>query len=167
MPSLIITVGIPGCGKSTLARQLKALGNVDIVISSDSIRDELTGDPENQEQNANVFRVLNHRVAEALSQGLNVLVDATNLKPSYRNGLKALTLLARVRNVQGPIECRAIRFADSADFDLCQKRNTSRERVVPEFVMQRFHAMFLQNCSVEQLRSEGWIVEDLEDDRVV
>lgn len=158
MTTLTITVGIPGCGKSTLAEKLKADGTVDVILSSDAIREELTGDAENQDANARVFSTLFHRVEAALEQKLNVLVDATNLKPTYRRRLNEIA----AELVWTPaIERVALLFMDSLDFDLCQARNLARERVVPEFVMRRFHDAFLQNCTPSQLKAEYWTVVEI------
>ena len=158
MTTLTITVGIPGCGKSTLAEKLKAEGTIDVILSSDDIRQELTGDIENQDANAQVFKTLYRRVEGGLAQDLNVLVDATNLKPSYRRHLNEIA--AGIRWTPA-IERQALLFLDSFDFDLCQARNLARERVVPEFVMRRFHEQFVQGCTPEQLKAEFWTVVEI------
>lgn len=152
MNSLTITVGIPGCGKSTLAEKLRVERTIDVIISSDDIREEVTGNMENQDANRVVFDLLYQRTRNALAQQLNVLVDATNLKPEYRRKLMVIALEERADL------CQALLFEVSGKFDVCQERNLGRERVVPEFVMQRFHTMFLQNCTVAILKAEGWTV---------
>lgn len=152
MSSLTITVGIPGCGKSTLAEKLRTEGTIDVIISSDAIREELTGDMENQDANRAVFDLLYQRVRSGLNQGLNVLVDATNLKAEFRRKLMLIGLDERADLRQ------ALLFECSGKFDVCQARNLDRERVVPEHVMTKFYAMYLANCSAPQLEIEGWTV---------
>lgn len=135
-----------------MAEKLRAEGTVDVIISSDAIREELTGNMENQDANRAVFDVLYQRVRSGLAQGLNVLVDATNLKAEYRRKLMAIGIEERADLLQ------ALRFECSGSFKVCQERNLNRERVVPEFVMRRFHGMFMSNCSVTELVGEGWHV---------
>lgn len=158
--SLIITVGIPGCGKSTFAKFSADRGLiVDQIISSDTIREELTGDMTNQGRNGDVFKALHERTFKAIASGQRTLVDATNLKPVNRREIKRLGETFVV--LGQPVDFLALRFTDSENFDLCQERNLARERVVPEDVMRRFHASFLQNCTAIQLRSEGWEVLEI------
>ena len=151
---LLVTVGIPGCGKSTCLDQMLTSGTVDIVVSTDKIREQLTGDASNQDANGEVFRRMHGRIRAALSVGtLNVAVDATNLRPQDR---------ATVKSFAGPgVRAVALRFSDSEDFVTCQQRNSARDRVVPDDVMERFYQRFMQDCSVETLLSEGWKVISL------
>lgn len=150
MSGIYVAVGIPGCGKSTYAERLLTNGTIDVVVSSDKIREQLTGDATDQTRNNNVFDVLHGRVRAALSVGLDVLVDATNLRPRDRQRLLNYT--------QDGDVALALRFSDSENFLLCQQRNKGRERVVPDDVMERFHRTFLQDCNVETLLAEGWKV---------
>lgn len=77
-PTLTILVGPSGSGKSTWCE------NRNGVISSDKLREEFTGDFKNQSANNNVFKAF-HELAEArLSNGLDVILDATHLKNKDR-----------------------------------------------------------------------------------
>jgi predicted kinase len=150
--SLTIAVGIPGSGKSVCGEaglQAAARAVFDVVVSSDRIREELTGDITNMERNVDVFAVVNERVRQALRDGLRVYVDATNLKPEFR---------ATLREIARTYDAQAIAyiFTLSEDYDLCQKRNMERERNVPENVMLLMHGMFMEYCSPAQLLGEGW-----------
>lgn len=82
--SLVIMVGPAGAGKSTVAA-----ANFDAyeVVSSDAIREELTGDFQRQDINSTVFRELFHRVGLKLDLGERVVVDATNLRKPDRQAL--------------------------------------------------------------------------------
>ena len=150
--ALFITVGIPGCGKTTVVEKMLVNDQIDIVVSSDKIREDLTGDMTNQEQNNDVFALLNQRVRAGLATGwARVMVDATNLRPAYRKVLMGFA-------DEFGVSAQALHFKDSADLDLCQKRNQSRLRVVPFDVMQRFHRYFIEESNPSQLRGEGWRV---------
>lgn len=151
MPELHITVGIPGCGKSTFADEYGSQTGA-IVVSSDKLREELTGDVEDQSRNRDLFGIMHQRIRACLYEGYSVLVDATNLKPEYRKDLMDICDDLEVVGY-------AHRFGVSQDFNTCQLRNLGRERVVPEHVMRRFWGMFTTQCARSVLEKEGWIVE--------
>lgn len=67
------------------------------VISPDDIREELTGDRSNQNQNKTVFELAHLRVAEGLASGNHVIFDATNLSEYSRS---TLANLADFKNFQ-------------------------------------------------------------------
>lgn len=79
---LHIMVGPTGAGKSTYLmnkywNDILALNYV--LVSSDSIRQELCGDFRDQSKNDLVFDLLHERVALRMKYGLFTVVDATNL----------------------------------------------------------------------------------------
>lgn len=151
MNELRITVGIPGCGKSTWCEQQDGF----VVLSSDALRIELLGDVARQDANRYIFEELENRAILALSKDKNVIVDATNLQPKNRKGW-----MNKAEALEVP--AYAYRFEVSEDYAECQARNLARERQVPEDVMKRFHNLFNQNCSVETLEREGWIVSEVQ-----
>lgn len=72
---LIITVGLPGCGKSTYLAKLGVN-----AISSDEMRRLLADDPTNQTIHRRVFASVRHLIKQRLSIGRpETYVDATNL----------------------------------------------------------------------------------------
>lgn len=153
---LHITVGIPGCGKSTWCEREKEASGAGIY-SSDELRAELLGDATRQDANQNVFKILQDRVAKALENGWPCIVDATNLRPKYRKVWLDMALDLEV-------PAYAQRFWVSEDFEECQRRNLARERVVPLDVMERFHDQFNLHCSFGTLQKEGWVVRTVPDD---
>ena len=82
---LTILVGLPSSGKSTYAESIKDIFDY-VVISSDAIREEISF-YEDQSKNAEVFQILHKRVDEALGDGKNVIVDATNINIKSRRPL--------------------------------------------------------------------------------
>lgn len=76
---LYVMVGLSGSGKSTLAKQLTDAEKNTIIISSDSIREELTGKVEDQSKNEEVFKIFHKRIREGLENKHNVVADATNI----------------------------------------------------------------------------------------
>lgn len=83
MSKLIVLVGLPASGKSTLAEELSVKYNA-TILSSDAIREEILGDVNNQSENTNVFEVMNNRAKVLLSKGGNVIYDATNINRKRR-----------------------------------------------------------------------------------
>lgn len=78
MNTLHLMIGIPGCGKSTYARNL-AEETGGRIVSSDGIREELTGTEEYlyPERDGEVFGLFRSRVSEWIREG-DVIADATN-----------------------------------------------------------------------------------------
>lgn len=131
-PKLIVMVGLPGSGKSTYAKELIKKGRADIILSSDAIREELTGDESNQTVNDKVFKLLYQRMNDYLAEGKSVVVDATNT-----------TLKSRLRIMS---ECRVLCSKEAIVVNPtvleCYKRDSSRDRTVGEQVINRFLSGF-------------------------
>lgn len=58
--------GISGSGKSTVAAQIVKENANTVIVSSDSIREELTGNYADQEHNEEVFRIFHDRIRRNL-----------------------------------------------------------------------------------------------------
>ncbi len=143
---LFILVGIPGCGKSTWAKNFFRNG---IIVSSDAIREELTGDPTDQTRNGEVFDTFHARIRENLRTGhwpagADVIADSTALDAFAR---KNLVDLAREANV----DVHLVVFRNLAQ---AAYRNERRDRIVPKDVMRRMVAKYeraLQDIEDESL----------------
>lgn len=104
MANLIILAGVPGCGKSTWAKQFFDLKYV--VISSDAIRVRLLGSqssevahsPEKKaENNAKVFNEFHQVIERNLTNNVDTIADATNLNRFARQ--KLIDIAERVKSV--------------------------------------------------------------------
>lgn len=89
-PCLVLLVGPAGAGKSTFASRHFAR---DEIVSSDELREAITGDASDQTRNRAVFGALARRVARRLAAGRTAVVDATNLERSARRPLLAVAAL--------------------------------------------------------------------------
>lgn len=128
-PTFTMMVGLPGSGKSTYAKELAERTNAKIC-SSDAIREELTGDINSQTNNEKVFKLLHRRIKEYLTNGENVIYDATNINSKRRRAfLSELTHIPCVK------DCVII----AVPFEECCKRNESRERTIPKEVIERMY----------------------------
>lgn len=124
---LAVMVGISGSGKSTYANGLKTSLNAQLV-ETDAIRQEITGNAEDQSQNRRVFDIAKKRVNDYLAQGKNTIIDATSLTIGER---KDWIDIAKSNNA----EVRAY-FVDTP-VSVCKSQNNKRTRKVPEWVIDK------------------------------
>lgn len=119
----MITVGLPGSGKSTwLARQGAN------AISSDEIRRLLADDPADQTIHARVFAAIRYLLRHRLAIGRPVTyIDATLLTLEER---RPFVEIARW------YECDLEAVYFDIPLEVCRERNRARDRIVPEEAMQ-------------------------------
>jgi predicted kinase len=84
--SLVLLVGPPAAGKSTLAAALVAAGVVapDDVLSTDRYRELITGDATDTGQDRQMWVRLRADLVERMAAGRTTVVDATNVYPRRR-----------------------------------------------------------------------------------
>lgn len=139
--TFIMLCGLPASGKSTKAQELAKLYNA-TVFSSDALREELYNDVNNQEHNQELFVELHKRIKDCLKSGKSAIYDATNLSCKRR-----MVFLTELKG----IFCEKICILMATPYEECIKRNSERERKVPESVMKRM----LTNLCDPQI-TEGW-----------
>ncbi len=124
---LVLTVGLPGSGKSTWLKKRKVP-----ALSSDKIRHMLSGDETNQQINRLVFKTLRDLAKARADAGAKVTyIDATALSPWER---RVWIRFAQLNNC----EIEAIYF--DVPVEECKRRNRKRTRVVPDDVIDRMAA---------------------------
>lgn len=129
-PTFIMLVGLPGSGKSTFIRNtFKGLK----IHSSDEIREELSGDANNQKINTEVFDLLHRRIKNDLKNGLDCCYDATNINRKRRNAF-----LAELAN----INCYKTCYIIATPFEVCLNQNAHRSRIVPDKVIEKMYKNF-------------------------
>jgi predicted kinase len=133
---IYLPVGIPGCGKSTLLATLPVW-----VVSTDTIREDLTGDENDQSRNDEVFSLL-HMHVRGNAQKTHMAVDATNLEARSRR---------EIREAAGGVPIHVLLF-DNAEQAIV--RNLSRARRVPDYIMIKMIDK-LERAKMEIPR-EGW-----------
>lgn len=122
MSKMYIMVGLPACGKSTKAEEIiREIGNT-VRINKDLLRtmlhfDKFTGKNENATRDA--ARAL---AKMYLGQGINVIIDDTNLNPGTMQSWKDLA-----KEIGSKVE-----VVDMTDIqtEVCVLRDTQREKYV-------------------------------------
>lgn len=125
MTNLFIPVGIPGCGKSSYGRLFFNRPGC-LIESTDAIREAL-GDVSDQSRNDLVFETYHGAIHEGLADGFDIYADATNLTRRAREQLTAIALRTHSN-------MHLIIFTDCG---AAVRRNSKRERVVPQEAMVR------------------------------
>jgi predicted kinase len=143
---LILMVGIPGSGKSTVAKKVVDKGF--FYLNADQIRAELYGNEIEQGDKEQVFGIFFERLETAMKDGLKIIIDNTNLNPRQRE-----PILQRAK--QYGYEDIQLWFLD-VPLELCLERNKNRTRVVPEDIITNMHNELHRNGRPK--RSEGKIV---------
>ncbi len=116
---LIITVGLPGFGKSTYLARLGVN-----AISSDGIRRLIADDPLDQSMHARIFATIRYLVRQRMAAGRpETYVDATHLTRWER-----VPYIRLAQRRQCDIEAL---FFD-VPLEVCIQRNQGRERIVPD-----------------------------------
>jgi predicted kinase len=153
MPTLILTVGLPGSGKTTWARA-QQVGRTDIVrVNRDDIRDMLLqpwpyGGPAGELNRLEriVTGIQIGAVRNALRSGLDVIVDDTNLSHSVRRDFRALAsdfgASVKIQNFQ------------DVPLETCIERDALRERPVGASVIQGMFDRYLR-AGKKNFSSEG------------
>ena len=148
---LVITYGISGSGKTTVAKQYEKEGF--IRVSTDDMRKEMTGSVSDMSKDNEVFNACFYKAYTALKKGNNVIFDSTGLnyvtrKKIQRTGIKAGALVS------------ILVFTDSKNLELCKKRvqedlsnNVDRSNV-PMEVIDKQYKSFIDN--LEFLEDEGY-----------
>src|SRR4051794_2441607 len=91
VPSLVVLVGAAGSGKSTLAARLFEPTE---IVSSDDLREAISGDASDQRGTRLAFSILHREVRSRIASGRLVVVDATNLGVGARRGLLRIAAAA-------------------------------------------------------------------------
>lgn len=131
MNKFYMMIGLPASGKSTIAKEISESEDA-VIISSDEIRREW-GNVNDQSQNAKVFEKVEKRLKQNILDGRNVIFDATNI--SYK---KRRAWLERFNKY----DIQKIAVLVATPYEECLKRNSKRERKVPEEVITRMYHNF-------------------------
>lgn len=143
--TLVITVGLPGSGKSTYLARLGVN-----AISSDEIRRLIADDPHDQTMNARIFSVVRYLVRQRVAAGRPVTyVDATHLTPWER---KPYVEIAQ------HFDCKLEALFFDVDLEQCIVRNSLRDRTVPPEAIREMAKKLVPPSQEEGFDEITWIV---------
>jgi protein phosphatase len=144
-PCLVVLVGAAGSGKSTLAARLF---QPDQVLSSDTFRELVSGDPTNQAVSKVAFSILHRELDRRLRARLTTVVDATNVTSFARRAL-----LRRASRHGIP----AIAIVLDLEPSLVLARNATRPgRIVPSSAVENQLESLARSLRRDELALEGF-----------
>jgi predicted kinase len=142
MTKLILLIGLPGSGKTTLAHKLLAEYSGSHLICTDSIRAQLFGSQEVQGSWLLVWRQVHEQMRQAVALSAMAIYDATNAVRRYRKDAIALARTTGFTHIIG--------VCLDTPLTLCLERNQKRDRTVPEEVILQMHASLLNAPPTQQ-----------------
>jgi len=127
IPTVYLLIGVPGSGKSTWANKQDKP-----ILSSDAIREELTGSAATQHvvPPQEIFRRLDARVEDYLHKGSDVIYDATNVEPWHRE--------ASIKRWREKFQIQITGVLFTTPVVIAKERNRLRNRVVRDEVIDRY-----------------------------
>jgi len=145
-PQIILTVGLPGCGKTTWAKQFIKKNPRFIRLNRDDLRrsifpddDEPNGYKFSKEKEDIVSFVQFSTAKEAINRGFSVIVDDTNLNPKTFNKWNDLATSEKV----------LLKKHDMTDIPLkvTLRRNQMRRYSVPENVIMKMYNSYINTAA--------------------
>src|SRR5438445_8252077 len=143
-PAMVVMIGLPGSGKSHLARAIAARVSA-AVLDIDALRGALFEDPKHTaKEHGRLFPALHALLDSLLGRRITVIVDATNLKetnrkPYYKIAAKygAKVLLVRVwartpvirRRLLARAECPDPADSSTATLEVYERMREGVQRV--------------------------------------
>jgi protein phosphatase len=144
-PCLVVLVGAAGAGKSTLAARSFAPAD---VLSSDALRELVSGDPADQTVTKVAFSILHRELDRRLAAGRTTVVDATNVTGAARRSLTRRAARHRIP---------AIAIVLDLDATLVQARNATRpDRIVPSEAVAHQLAALARTMRRDEFEAEGF-----------
>lgn len=139
---LYITVGIPGSGKSTFAKDFvdKADRKIE-YMSNDELRSKFGFGEEDQSVNNDVFRYIRNKTDAYLSEGISVMIDSAAVNSKNRKGF--IQIGKKFKNV------KIIAYVFPIPVEIAKKRNSNRKRKVPEHVIDNMYDKFKMPSTFE------------------
>ena len=136
MKQLIMTLGLPGCGKSTWAREtMAAKPGAYKRVTKDLLRECLDCGRWSHDNERFLIEVRDYIVGAALNAGKHVIVDDTNLAPKHQERLRQLA-----KQYGAAFEIKD--FTD-VPIEVCIERDLKRPASVGESVIRKMYRDYL------------------------
>ena len=131
MAKLMVGIGMPGSGKTTILKNFAERYGY-AYICPDDIRQELLGDVTDNSRNNEVWAEAYKRTREHLQEGKSIVFDATFADPEYRKAFLKFARENGAEKIQGI-------FVDVPS-EVARARNQARDRKVPNEIMDRMES---------------------------
>jgi predicted kinase len=154
LKKLVLMVGIPGSGKTTLSRTLIEKGY--LCLNADSIRKELWGDENDQREPETVFGKFFAQLEEAMAGGTDIVIDNTNINRRHRQPILERAAKFGYQDVQ--------LWVLDVPVEVCLERNRKRERNVPEDIVRNMDTTIRTTGSPKRYEGKLVIVKPAEKD---
>ena len=142
---MIVLCGVPGSGKTTIARILCGRMRGAVHVQTDTIRRMIARPNYNRQESAFVYESCVQMAREALRRGRPVILDGTFARSAHR--------ARAVRALRGLCSRHIIVHA-VCSMDTAKRRNSSREEMVPEERLRGIYASFEQPVSALRVDTE-------------
>jgi len=141
MNTVILTVGLPGSGKTTWSlEQMKKYPGKYKRINKDDLRAMVDGGEWSKKNEGIILEMRDKLILAALSANKNVIVDDTNLNPTHKKHIENLVVgkaLVIEKVFDTPVE-------------ECVKRDAARPNPVGEKVIRDMAEKYIVSCTSEQ-----------------
>ena len=134
--TLYITVGLPGSGKSTYAKNFIKDKEIE-YLSSDELRAVYGKSEEDQSVTSFVFGHIKKKVDEFLKDDKNILVDATSVNRKERSDY-----INTAKKYGAKVVAIVFKMDRQGLIDRNKKRGEQGGRVVPDWVIDKMLAKF-------------------------
>lgn len=128
--TLIIMCGLPGSGKSTMAKKISEKSGIRICCMDD-IREKVYGDVCDQKNGYMIFKIMMKHARKELEKGNSVIIDSTNTTSRDRTRY--------LKDFSGLYKNSCCIFMNTS-LDECKRRNNLREKHVPEEKIEHFYS---------------------------
>ena len=134
--TFILLSAIPGSGKSTWAKQYALEHPNTFIVASDEVREKITGEVQNFDQEELVWSTFLHEINKYAEQydDCTVIADATNLINEFRMFYFRAT----------PLFQKHILVVFNIPFEICVEQNKMRQHshIVPDSAMENMRQQF-------------------------
>ncbi len=134
--TIYITVGLPGSGKSTYAKNFIKGKDIE-YLSSDELRAVFGKGEDDQTVTPLVFGHIKRKVDEFLKDGKNVMVDATSVNRKERSDY-----INTAKKYGAKVVAIVFKMDRQGLIDRNKKRGEQGGRVVPDWVIDKMLAKF-------------------------
>jgi len=135
MPKLIMTYGLPASGKSTWTKEYQKNNPNTKRVNKDELRAMLDDGVWNGDNEKFLLNVRNFVISQALSKGLDMICDDTNLDPKHEKTLRDLA-----ENHKAEFQIKDFSHITLAE---CLKRDQQRQNWVGEKVIRTMYLKYL------------------------